>query len=464
MGGGSDASCGLQALLVFAGALVAGTTCSLTSKMLLEMRSVGMTGEDEAFQKPLCQTLFMFLGMTFALIFHAAVLAFKIPFPGYKHQKSALSGAVGRAKGYSSINMNHEPEEIEEALPPTPLWMYFLLIIPALFDLVATALCMFGLTYVNVSIYQMLRGSAIVFVAILKQTVLRDRLRSFMWVGVFWNVVSIVLVGMTAMFSVSGDEDGGGNPMMGLALILCGAFVQSLQYAFEEKVMTMDVAAPPLLLIGMEGLWGSIVCLFVLYPMVYMMPGDDHGSYENPWNTYALLCNSGPLQSLFALYFFSIFAYNALAVLVTFMLNSVWHAILDNFRPITVWGTDLFIFYFLGSLGMGEAWTVWSWLQMLGMFVLLYGTAVYNAPNAGSIRLLGGWYDCFMDCTDEYEEVARNMEQEDEMGSKRSAYLSIGSNAGSFSPLAARGGFSPMATGIIHTPVRTQRRHSSFGQ
>lgn len=48
---------------------------------------------------------------------------------------------------------------------------------------------------------------------------------------------------------------------------------------------------------------------------------------------------------MFLLYFLSIFFYNALAVLVTFMLNSVWHAILDNFRPITVWGTDLFIFY-----------------------------------------------------------------------------------------------------------------------
>ena len=54
-----------------------------------------------------------------------------------------------------------------------------------------------------------------------------------MWVGVGLNVVSIVLVGATAQSSESGQ----GDPLVGVALILAGAFVQSLQYAFEEKVM-----------------------------------------------------------------------------------------------------------------------------------------------------------------------------------------------------------------------------------
>ena len=31
-------------------------------------------------------------------------------------------------------------------------------------------------------------------------------------------------------------------------------------------------------------------------------------------------------------------AYNIFAVYVTHFLSSVWHAILDNFRPISVWG------------------------------------------------------------------------------------------------------------------------------
>lgn len=86
----------------------------------------------------------MFLGMTAALWMHWIVLRFKIPFPGYYH----------KMEGYTPI-----PGEDAVAEPePIPVWVYFLLIIPSMFDLAATALCMYGLRYVDVSIYQMLRG------------------------------------------------------------------------------------------------------------------------------------------------------------------------------------------------------------------------------------------------------------------------------------------------------------------
>jgi hypothetical protein len=50
MGAGVDAKCGLSELLVFAAALIAGTGCSLTSKIMLDMTAVGMDGEVEKFQ------------------------------------------------------------------------------------------------------------------------------------------------------------------------------------------------------------------------------------------------------------------------------------------------------------------------------------------------------------------------------------------------------------------------------
>jgi multidrug transporter EmrE-like cation transporter len=322
---------------------------------------------------------------------HFLVLYFKIEFPGYDHSDKA---------------------------EPIPMWMYFVLIVPSIFDLLATALCMFGLRSVNVSIYQMLRGSAIVFVAILKQYLLKDRLKKFMWIGVFWNVVSIVLVGLTAVFAMSGSEgsegsgDAGQGALQGVMLILLGAFVQSLQYAFEEKVMTHDIAAPPLLLIGMEGLWGTLLCLFVFYPIAYYYPGPDHGSYENIFNTWYMLSNTWEIQKVFLVYYFSIFFYNVLAVLVTYTLNSVWHAILDNFRPITVWVCDLFIYYCI-TRSFGESWTIWSYLQLGGLFVLLYGTAIYNAPNSGSLELRGEWYSFYMDFSEEYEEIKSEQTETD---------------------------------------------------
>ena len=284
-----------------------------------------------------------------------------------------------------------------------------------------------GLRYLDVSIYQLLRGSGIIFVALMKQNVLGDRLYNFQWVGVGWNVVSVLLVGATAILNSASSSDGagasasmakygGGEALLGVVLVMAGAFVQALQFVFEEKVMKMeDAAAPPLLLIGMEGLWGTTLCLFVVYPLVYFLPGDDHGSYEDPFNTYHMVMTSSTIQWAFVIYFFAIFFYNLFAVLVTFSLNSIWHAILDNFRPITVWGTDMFIYYVFVSLKgeFGEPWTAYSWVQLLGMCVLLYGTAIYNAPNAGSIKLLGEWFAFGMHFGNEYTEVEMQQQEAD---------------------------------------------------
>lgn len=136
---------GMMELLLFLGALVAGTACSLTSKILLSMKSHGMTGQVENFSYPLFQTFGMFIGMTAALIMHVIVQSNRIPFPGYVHKRD--DGKWIAMDGSDAV----EPKKI-------PVWMYFVLIIPSIFDLVATTLCMYGLRYVNVSIYQMLRG------------------------------------------------------------------------------------------------------------------------------------------------------------------------------------------------------------------------------------------------------------------------------------------------------------------
>jgi len=409
--GTSYKKCGLTELLIFIAAIVCGTGCSICSKTMMSLHGEGLSGEIEPFSKPIFQTLGMFVGMVFGLVMHAVVLYFKIPFPGYDiyHFAGEDDAEATLEQGIVANEQSALLKKEESSGEPLkiPNWMYFFLIIPSIFDLGATALCMMGLRYLDVSIYQMLRGSGIIFVALMKQHVLRDRLYNFQWVGVVWNVVSVVLVGATALLN-SADESHAdmkpGQALMGVLLIMTGACVQALQFVFEEKVMTMDIPSPPLLLIGMEGLWGTVLCLIVVYPLAYYLPGDDHGSYEDPFNTWYMIKHNTHIQLSFVVYFVLIFGYNLFSVLVTFLLNSVWHAILDNFRPITVWSVDVFIYYCI-SMSFGEPLTQWSWVQLVGMVVLLYGTAVYNAPNAGSIKLLGKWYNLCIDCSAEYNEI-----------------------------------------------------------
>ena len=80
--------------------------------------------------------------------------------------------------------------------------------------------------------------------------------------------------------------------------------------------MSGDVSAPPWLLIGMEGITGTILSTFVLYPLAWLMPGDDNGSYEDPVNTFAMVQNSQEILFLSVTFCVLVFILNSFSVLV----------------------------------------------------------------------------------------------------------------------------------------------------
>ncbi len=72
---------------------------------------------------------------------------------------------------------------------------------------------------------------------------------------------------------------------------------------FEEKVMA--VGAPPLVVIGAEGLWGTFLTLTVIYPMSYYVfpghdtcgaPGSEYPCFENPWDSLRMCQNNSMLK------------------------------------------------------------------------------------------------------------------------------------------------------------------------
>ena len=73
---------------------------------------------------------------------------------------------------------------------------------------------------------------------------------------------------------------------------------------------------------------------------------------------------------------------------------------------------DLFIFYYINPT-FGEAWTKWGYLQIAGIAVLLYGSAIYNAPNKGSLLLGGQWWAFGIDCSKEYSSIKREQGEAD---------------------------------------------------
>ena len=93
------------------------------------------------------------------------------------------------------------------------------------------------------------------------------------------------------------------------------------------------------------------------------------------------LSNSGTLCVLSGAYFVAILLYNVSANYVTQCLSAVVRSILEACRVMGVWIVDLLLFYCAsGALHkIGESWSDWSFMELIGFGILMYGTFAYKA-------------------------------------------------------------------------------------
>merc|ERR1719510_2509488 len=90
--------------------------------------------------------------------------------------------------------------------------MYYWIMVPSLFDLVATTLAGIGLLWVDASVYQMLRGSLMIFSAMLSIFCLGKRLKPYHWWGIGLCVVAVAMVGLASVEDASSAQ--GENPTL----------------------------------------------------------------------------------------------------------------------------------------------------------------------------------------------------------------------------------------------------------
>jgi len=257
--------------------------------------------------------------------------------------------------------------------------------IPAGFDLLATAFCCIGIMYIPASVWQMLRGSALIFAALLSVFFLKRKMHAFNWVGLFLCVVGITAVGLANVFGVSTEETSGqggkrdtGDLIYGMTLVLLGQIVQAAHVIAEEWLMK-DVDLPSVQIIGFEGFWGIMMMFFIVYPILWMVPGNDGGHTEDPLDTAVMLSNSQPLMLCVVTYLFSCGTFNITGIQVTAALSAVHRMMMDASRTMVIWAFGLYVHYNVDSDSkFGETWNDYSFLQLIGFFILVIGQAVYG--------------------------------------------------------------------------------------
>merc|ERR1712070_96924 len=163
-----------------------------------------------------------------------------------------------------------------------------------------------------------------------------------------------------------------------MSLVMMGQVVQAAQVIAEEYLM-QDVDLPGMQVVGWEGFWGTLMMVFIVYPALWVAPGHDHGHMEDVVDTFVMIQNSVPLFWLVMLYLISCGSFNASGIAVTGALSATHRMMMDASRTSVIWLFGLTVHYRINpSSPYGEAWTSYSYLQLLGFLILISGQSIYG--------------------------------------------------------------------------------------
>jgi len=126
----------------------------------------------------------------------------------------------------------------------------------------------------------------------------------------------------------------------------------------------------------------------IVLAVMYAVPGDDAGSYENVVDSLHMLACSSQLLAFVVVYLFSISFFNFFGVTMSGKLSAVTRTINDALRTMIIWIVELIVFYGI-SEKYGQKWLPHSYLQLIGFVFLIAGSMV----NSQVLRLPCLTYD-----------------------------------------------------------------------
>jgi len=351
----------MEKVIIIAGMLISGSINTLTKKIQNDSKAKGVENSKHEFEHPWFQTAVMFAGEFVCLILFMAIT-------WYKNRQDRLQTANAQLQ-------DDAPLISAQSQPQRSKWSLLLFLFPTVCDILGTSFGGIGLLWVSASVWQMMRGTIIIFSGILSWLFLKRKMLPYRWLGICITASGLGVVGFSSFL---GDSSGSDDHLLiiGLIFIIAGQFCNAVQMIIEEKFLK-DKNFPPLQVVGMEGFYGLLLMCGAILPVMYYIPGSNQGSYENSWDALLMMSQNGVLTAMVLIYLCSIAFYNFFGLSVTKKLTTVHRTLIDALRTICVWGMDLVIYYFIDK-EYGESWNDYSWVQLIGFGLLVLGTLTYN--------------------------------------------------------------------------------------
>eukprot|EP00928_Gymnodinium_smaydae_P053650 TRINITY_DN37591_c0_g1_i1.p1 TRINITY_DN37591_c0_g1~~TRINITY_DN37591_c0_g1_i1.p1 ORF type:complete len:420 (-),score=61.05 TRINITY_DN37591_c0_g1_i1:176-1435(-) len=330
-------------------------TCSFANAdAVLQQSSIGILSAgcpsgERLFKKPWTQNLLMFFGESLVYVYYL-----------YRRRMQYAKD--------STLLTPLASLDSREASKRAPFYAFM---VPACCDVLGTGLGGVGMLYISASVWQMMKGSVIVFTSILSVVCLGRKLHCYNWVAVFVSVCGLTLVGASAVLD-GGDTSS--DIVLGIGFTVLSQFFCALQMVSEE-LFVKKYKAPPEQVVGSEGLWGMIIMVMTLCVMDYVPGKDAGGSFENAIDSFRMISNSDALFALVMVYVLSLSCANFLGVTISKNLSALHRMVNDALRAVLLWGVQLGLYY-VGSDNYGQGPTAHSWMQLVGFLFMIMGALI----------------------------------------------------------------------------------------
>jgi hypothetical protein len=317
--------------------IITGSCNTIFNKLLNEIESL-----DKKFTHFFFQTYMMFIGETFCLL------------------------------TYYILKPNNENSD----LPPINV---FYLAIPAGCDFFGSTIMSFSLTMMAASVYQMTRGSIMIFTAFFSIMFLKTKLFTHQIFSLTIIFIALFVVGFGAL---SGTSDNTQTSTLGVITLVIAQLFVATQFVIEENIVK-KYQVHPLQLVGWEGVFGTIYYTILLFGFYYIRCDINNPvCYVNQAGEARLedfvfaikqFSQSLPLCLISFGYITSIAVYNFAGISMTKFVSSSARAVMDNARTVIIW------LFFLLAPALPKTWReVFIPLQLVGFVLLVFGTIVYN--------------------------------------------------------------------------------------
>ncbi|KAL7713176.1 EamA domain-containing protein [Entamoeba marina] len=211
---------------------------------------------------------------------------------------------------------------------------------PSLLGFSGTYLQNVGLVYIHGSVFQMLRGSVIIFIALLQVFFKKEKIETISnyWLG-------------SSSFAIPSNKQPGGNThyihkVLGIGAIIIAQLLNAYSGIVEET-LSQDVEIPPSLVVAVEGWFGVIFSVgTMIFVQIAPIPGNNILK-ENTAETFLMLLRSPTLYALVNVYSLVVLFFNLTGMTITSQVSALTRNVIDPLRMAISWATLIQIIGFI---------------------------------------------------------------------------------------------------------------------